>query len=132
MAQSDFRSVLNIVPAGRSLFPVRAKIRRPCVDQPAESIESIVHGMLNLLEAVRFIGHPIRIYNASSSDASARWYPASRLSNKRHSAHTGPTGWPRLRPIGWLQIIERLMALLLQWYFVQSRIALRPAFVTAK
>ena len=59
------------VAAGRSLFLSGQSSVGLSFDQPAESIESIVHGALNLLEAARFIGRPIRIYNASSSDASA-------------------------------------------------------------
>ena len=37
-------------------------------EQPVEAIESIGLGTLNLLEAVRFLGEPIRVYNASSSE----------------------------------------------------------------
>ena len=37
-------------------------------EQPADSIESIVYGALNLLEAVRFLGLSSKIYNASSSE----------------------------------------------------------------
>ncbi|EIC22560.1 GDP-mannose 4,6-dehydratase [Thiorhodovibrio frisius] len=36
--------------------------------QPAETHESINLGTLNLLEALRFVGRPIRFYNASSSE----------------------------------------------------------------
>ena len=35
-------------------------------EQPVASMESISLGMLNLLEAIRFISEPIRVYNASS------------------------------------------------------------------
>ena len=37
-------------------------------DQPVESFESISIGTLNLLEAIRFMDIPIRIYNAGSSE----------------------------------------------------------------
>jgi GDPmannose 4,6-dehydratase len=37
-------------------------------EQPVETMESISLGMLNLLEAIRFKGDPIRIYNASSTE----------------------------------------------------------------
>ena len=37
-------------------------------EQPMETMESISLGVLNLLEAVRFIGDPIRVYNASSTE----------------------------------------------------------------
>jgi GDP-mannose 4,6-dehydratase len=37
-------------------------------EQPVETLESIATGTLNLLEAIRFIGAPIRLYNAGSSE----------------------------------------------------------------
>jgi GDPmannose 4,6-dehydratase len=36
--------------------------------QPVETLESIAQGTLNLLEAIRFTGRPIRLYNAGSSE----------------------------------------------------------------
>jgi GDPmannose 4,6-dehydratase len=36
--------------------------------QPVETLESIAQGTLNLLEAIRFTGHPIRLYNAGSGE----------------------------------------------------------------
>lgn len=37
-------------------------------DQPVETFESIVIGTVNLLEVIRMLGHPIRLYNAGSSE----------------------------------------------------------------
>lgn len=37
-------------------------------EQPVETLESIATGTLNLLEAIRFMGHPIRFYNAGSGE----------------------------------------------------------------
>ena len=37
-------------------------------DQPVETFESIVVGTINLLEAIRLLGTPIRLYNAGSSE----------------------------------------------------------------
>ena len=37
-------------------------------NQPVETFESIVIGTVNLLEAIRMIGRPIRLYNAGSSE----------------------------------------------------------------
>lgn len=37
-------------------------------EQPVETLESIATGTLNLLEAIRFIGKPIRLYSAGSSE----------------------------------------------------------------
>ncbi len=36
--------------------------------QPVETLESIAYATLNLLEAVRFINRPVRIYNAASGE----------------------------------------------------------------
>lgn len=71
MALSDFRSVLQtiskIVPheiynlAGQSSVGLS-------FEQPVETIESVAVGTLNLLEAVRFVGGPVRVYNAGSGE----------------------------------------------------------------
>lgn len=71
MAPNDFRSVLQTVSrfepdeiynlAGQSSVALS-------FDQPVEAIESISLGTLNLLEAIRFTGRPIRFYNAGSSE----------------------------------------------------------------
>lgn len=37
-------------------------------EQPVETLESIATGTLNILEAIRFTGRPIRFYNAGSSE----------------------------------------------------------------
>jgi GDPmannose 4,6-dehydratase len=37
-------------------------------EQPAEALESITFGTLNLLEAIRMLKRPVRFYNASSSE----------------------------------------------------------------
>jgi GDPmannose 4,6-dehydratase len=36
--------------------------------QPVETLESIAQATLNLLEAIRFAGRPVRLYNAASSE----------------------------------------------------------------
>ena len=83
MAQSDFRSVLNTLyrsePEEVYFLSGQSSVGLS-FDQPAESIESIVLGVLNLLEAVRFIGGPIRIYNASSSECFGDVVPGERAS----------------------------------------------------
>lgn len=71
MAQNDFRSVLNTLSRSEPdeiYFLSGQSSVGLSFDQPAESIESIVYGALNLLEAVRFLGRPVRIYHASSSE----------------------------------------------------------------
>ena len=71
MAMNDFRSVLQtlnrVAPdevynlAGQSSVGLS-------FDQPVETVESITIGTLNLLEAIRFTGRNIRLYNAGSSE----------------------------------------------------------------
>jgi GDPmannose 4,6-dehydratase len=78
---NDFRSVLQVLKkvrpdevynlAGQSSVGLS-------FDQPVESFESISIGTLNLLEAIRFLEMPIRIYNAGSSECfgNTDGYPA--------------------------------------------------------
>ena len=71
MVLTDFRSVIHVLSrskpdeiynlAGQSSVGLS-------FEQPVETLESITAGTLNLLEAVRFLDHPIRIYNAGSSE----------------------------------------------------------------
>jgi GDPmannose 4,6-dehydratase len=71
MALNDFRSVLQVlrkvVPdeiynlAGQSSVSLSFEL-------PVETLESVSVGTLNLLEAIRFMERPIRIYNAGSSE----------------------------------------------------------------
>jgi GDPmannose 4,6-dehydratase len=71
MALNDFRSVLQILTrvqpdeiynlAGQSSVGLS-------FDQPVETLESISVGSLNLLEVIRFLGLPIKLYNAGSSE----------------------------------------------------------------
>jgi GDPmannose 4,6-dehydratase len=71
MSLNDFRSVLqtlvNVDPdevynlAGQSSVGLSFQ-------QPVETLESISVGTLNLLEAIRFTGKPIKLYNASSAE----------------------------------------------------------------
>ena len=71
MAITDFRSVVQVLTkiqpdevynlAGQSSVGLS-------FEQPVETLESMAAGTLNLLEAIRFIGVPIKFYNASSSE----------------------------------------------------------------
>ncbi|AUG54569.1 GDP-mannose 4,6-dehydratase [Thalassospira marina] len=72
MAQSDFRSVLDTLTRSEPdeiYFLSGQTSVGLSFDQPAESIESITVGTLNLLEAVRFLNKKIRVYHASSSES---------------------------------------------------------------
>lgn len=67
----DFRSVLQVISrvmpdeiynlAGQSSVGLS-------FEQPVETFDSIAIGTLNLLEAIRFLDVPVRLYNASSSE----------------------------------------------------------------
>jgi len=71
MLLTDFRSTLQTIAkakpdevynlAGRSSVALSFQ-------QPVEAMDSISVGTINLLEAVRFLGSEIRVYNASSSE----------------------------------------------------------------
>lgn len=71
MALNDFRSVLQIMAkvqpdeiynlAGQSSVGLS-------FEQPVETLESISVGTLNLLEAIRFLARPVKLYNAGSSE----------------------------------------------------------------
>lgn len=68
---TDFRSVLQalekIAPDEIYNFAGQSSIGLS-FDQPVETLESISLGTLNLLEAIRFSGRPIRFYNAGSGE----------------------------------------------------------------
>ena len=71
MAQTDFRSVLNSLirsdPDEVYFLSGQSSVGLS-FDQPAETMESVSLGALNMLEAVRFMGKPIKVYHASSSE----------------------------------------------------------------
>lgn len=50
-------------------------------EQPVETLESVAIGTLNILEALRFLGRPIKFYNACSSECfgEAREHPADEM-----------------------------------------------------
>lgn len=71
MATHDFRSVLQVLHkvdpdevynlSGQSSVGLS-------FDQPVETLDSIVAGTVNLLEVIRFLGKPVRFYNAGSGE----------------------------------------------------------------
>lgn len=70
-AITDFRSVLQVLArvnpdevynlAGQTSVGLS-------FEQPVETLESVALGTLNILESLRFLGRPIRFYNACSSE----------------------------------------------------------------
>ncbi len=71
MSLTDFRSVLQVINkmqpdeiynlAGQSSVGLS-------FDQPVETLDSITTGTLNILEVIRFMGAPMKLYNAGSSE----------------------------------------------------------------
>lgn len=71
MPLTDFRSILQALRkvkpdriynlAGQSSVSLSFKL-------PVETLESFAIGTLNLLEAIRFLGQPIKLYNSSSNE----------------------------------------------------------------
>ena len=71
MAINDFRSVLSVVQGNKpdEIYNLAGQTSVGLsFDQPVEAIESIAQGTLNMLESIRFVGRPIRFYNAGSSE----------------------------------------------------------------
>jgi GDPmannose 4,6-dehydratase len=71
MATHDFRSVLHLLRkvepdeiynlSGQSSVGLS-------FGQPVETLDSIITGTLNILESIRFLGKPVRFYNAGSGE----------------------------------------------------------------
>jgi len=101
MAANDLRSVLQAIShsepdeiynlAGQSSVSLS-------FEQPAETLESIATGSLNLLEVIHFRGLPVRFYNAGSSkcfgdisglaaDEGAHFQPRSLYAVAKATAH---------------------------------------------
>ena len=71
MASNDFRSVLTTLKSSRPdevYFLSGQTSVGLSFDQPVETLESITLGTLNLLEAIRFLDLPIKLYHAGSSE----------------------------------------------------------------
>ncbi len=71
MVPSDFRTVLRTITRSEpdEIYNLAGQTSvGMSFEQPVEAIESISIGTLNLLEAIRFVGRPIRFYNAGSSE----------------------------------------------------------------
>lgn len=71
LAPNDFRSVLKVV-SGVEPDEIYNLAGQTSVglsfEQPVECMESIAGGTLNLLEVVRYLAAPVRIFNAGSSE----------------------------------------------------------------
>jgi GDPmannose 4,6-dehydratase len=70
-ALNDFRSVLQVLSQSRpdEVYNLAGQTSVGLsFNQPVETLESIAIGTLNILEVIRFIGEPIKFYNAASSE----------------------------------------------------------------
>jgi GDPmannose 4,6-dehydratase len=71
LAVNDFRSVLQVLAKVRpdEVYNLGGQTSVSLsFQQPVETLESISVSTLNFLECIRFIGQPIRFYNAGSSE----------------------------------------------------------------
>ena len=93
MAPNDFRSVINVFSKVRPSIIYNLAGQTSVglsFDQPVESLESIVAGTLNLLEAIRLLRLPARLFNAGSSEAKLHSFIA-RLFEPRSSFSASAT-----------------------------------------
>ncbi len=71
MAPKDFRSVISVLyecqPDEVYLLASQSSVGLS-FEQPAETLESTTLGVLNLMEAIRLLRRPVRLYHASSSE----------------------------------------------------------------
>ena len=101
MASNDFRNVLEVLgkfyPNEIYNLSDQSSVGLS-FEQPVETMESITSGTLNLLEAIRFIGKPMSLYNSGSSecfgdtgnkpaDESTAFQPLSPYAVAKSSAH---------------------------------------------
>lgn len=101
MAPNDFRSVLTALEASNPdeiYFLAGQTSVGLSFEQPAETLESITMGVLNILEAIRFRGKPVKLYHAGSSecfgdlgrrpaDEATPFHPSSPYAVAKSSAH---------------------------------------------
>lgn len=101
MASNDFRSVLATLKRSdpdEVYFLSGQTSVGLSFEQPVETLESITLGTLNLLEAIRFLERPIKLYHAGSSecfgdagkmasDESTPFHPRSPYAVAKASAH---------------------------------------------
>lgn len=101
MAANDFRSVLQAISHSQpdEIYNLSGQSSVGLsFEQPAETLESIATGTLNLLEVIRFMGVPVRLYNAGSSecfgdigvgsaDENTHFHPRSPYAVAKSTAH---------------------------------------------
>jgi GDPmannose 4,6-dehydratase len=66
---SDFRSVVTVLNRPALIFNLAAQSSVVLsFEQPVETIDSIMHGTINVMEAMRFLALDAKFYNAASSE----------------------------------------------------------------
>ena len=120
VALNDFRSVLQVLfkvqpdeiynLAGQSSVSLS-------FEQPVETQESVYLGTLNLLEAIRFTGRGIKLYNASSSECFGD-LGGNRRPKRRLSGRAVRMRWRNLRPSGRYPITGRPTNFCVFWHLV--------------
>jgi len=68
---TDFRNVITVLKSVRPRYIYNLAAQSSVMlsfDQPVETIDSIMHGTINLMEAIRFLDLDARFYNACSSE----------------------------------------------------------------
>jgi GDPmannose 4,6-dehydratase len=102
MAINDFRSVLSVtqkyLPSEIYNLAGQTSVGLS-FEQPVEAMESISLGTLNILEAIRFVKQPVRIYNAGSSECFGDTGTAA-AGEKTPFCPQAPVQSPNLRLIG--------------------------------
>jgi GDPmannose 4,6-dehydratase len=71
MATHDFRSVLHLLRKAEpdEIYNLSGQSSVGLsFGQPVETLDSIIAGTLNILESIRFLGKPVRFYNAGSGE----------------------------------------------------------------
>jgi GDPmannose 4,6-dehydratase len=71
MNPHDFRSVFEVVSkvAPQEIYNLSGQSSvAMSFEQPVEALNSILNATVTLLEAIRFMGRPVRLYNAGSSE----------------------------------------------------------------
>jgi GDPmannose 4,6-dehydratase len=77
---NDFRSVLQVLKAVEPQYIFNLASQSSVglsFAQPVETIDSIMHGTINVMEAMRFLGLDARFYNAGSSECFGNTTPES-------------------------------------------------------
>ena len=108
----DFRSVLSALAAAQpdEVYNLAGQSSVSLsFDQPVETFESVSTGTLNLLEAIRFFGKGIKLYNAGSSECFGE-SPAAGADEGTPFHPAAPMPSPSPRPSGWCAITGKPMA----------------------